>query len=175
MKKVTLLALLAAFGLGAATVALAGPGTLGDDNPYPLACMNFSGSWQSDSKEVLHIEQGDCKWLTIRTKIGPRDQATTIVPDDKSRSISGSQWTGQVRHRWNSKANATIIETHRELTYADHTVEELVLLEKVNPDILLESTYRTIKSLEQGKEDCAPRQEYEQRMFRRLNWGKLTF
>jgi len=167
MRKVIGLALLAAMSVGVS--AWAGPGTLGDDSPYPLACMNFSGSWQSDNKEILHIEQGECKWLTIRTKVGPRDQATTIVPDDKARSISGSQWTGQVRHRWNSKTSATIIETHRELVYADHTVEELVLLEKVNPDLLLESTYRTVKSLEKGSEDCPPRQEYEQRVFRRLS------
>jgi hypothetical protein len=74
-----------------------------------------------------------------------------------------------VRHRWNSKTTATIIETHRELVYADHTVEELVLLEKVNPDLLLESTYRTIKGLEPGKDGCSPRQEYEQRVFRRMS------
>lgn len=144
----------------------AGPGILGDDSPYPLACMNFTGQWKSDSDEFLDIRQGDCKWLTIRTKIGPRDHATTIVPDDKAREISGSQWTGHVRHRWNSKVNGTIIETHKELVYADKMVEELVLLEKVNPKLLLESTYRTIRVDAGGKEVSPPQQEYEQRVFR---------
>lgn len=168
MKRVSWLALLAAVGLGASASVWAGPGTFGDDDPYPLACMNLSGVWQSDSKEVLQIEQVDCKWLTIHTKVGPNDQATTIVPDDVSRMISGSKWTGHVRHRWNNKINATSIETHREMAYEDKDVQELILLEKVNPDLLLESTYRTIQLRNEGKEDCPPQQEYSQRFFRRI-------
>jgi hypothetical protein len=151
----------------AATSWAVGPGILGDDDPYPLACISFSGDWRSDSNEFLEIQQAGCKWLQIRALVGQNDgSTTTIVPDDKARAISGAQWTGLVRHRWNSKTNATIIETHREMNYSDKRVEELVLLEKVNPDLLLESTYRTTKVRPRGKEDSPPQQETSQRMFR---------
>jgi hypothetical protein len=153
--------------LGAGSAWAVGPGILGDDNPYPLACISFAGDWRSDNYEFLEIEQNGCEWLQIRALVGQNGgSTTTIVPDDKDRAISGAQWTGLVRHRWNSKTNATIIETHREMNYSDKRVEELVLLEKVNPDLLLESTYRTTKMRPRGKEDCPPQQETSQRMFR---------
>lgn len=138
-------------------------GTFGDEDPYPLACFDFSGNWKSDTGESLAIEQSECKWLKIKSKFDSQDAITTIVPDDKARKISGNRWTGEVRHRWNNKTYATTIETHRKIQFEDRVVTDLVLLEKVNDDLILESTYRTTEPLDGN---CTTGPEYSQRVFR---------
>jgi hypothetical protein len=156
------LALLVAPGL-----ALGQKRSWGDEDPYPLACIDFSGNWASDEGDGLTITQGSqCRWLRLRSTYNSHDGATMILPDGKVRSISGAQWKGTVRHRWNNKSYATIIETYRTLYYPKKVVTELVLLEKVNDNLLLESIYRsTVVRQEDGK-DCEAEPEYSQRVFR---------
>jgi hypothetical protein len=150
---------------GVSEASRGGGGSLGDDNPYPLACFDFSGVWKSDSGEFLAIEQGQCEWLKIKATYDSQDVITTIVPDDKARKISGNRWVGEVRHRWNNKTYATMIETHRKMKYADRVVTDLVLLEKVNDNLILESTYRTTE-MNPGEEQCTTEPRYTQRVFR---------
>ncbi len=140
----------------------------GDEDPFPLSCTNFSGHWRSDSNEYLEISQEGCSWLAIRSRYDSQEDATTIVPDNKDRDFTSGPWSGVVRYRWNSKKNATIIETHRTVYYGEIEKKEVVFLEQVNEDLLLESMFRTIKNENSGG-GCPPKKEYEQRMFRRIN------
>lgn len=137
----------------------------GDEDPYPLACFDFSGTWRADNGETLGIEQSKCRWLKVRSSFDSQDGVTTIVPDDKDRSISGLRWTGVERHRWNDKQFAKIIETHRTLYYEDRVVTELILLDKVNDHLLLESLYRTTEMTSDGKK-CPPEREIFQKVYR---------
>lgn len=165
MKKLWLaLALLA--GLMNVSAWAGGTEILGDDDPYPLVCLNFSGEWRSDENEYLQIQQSGCRWLKVKASYDFQNGVTTIVPDDKSRIISGAEWKGTERHRWNNKNNATSIETHRYLHYPDKVVTELVMLEKANENLLLESTFRRIEPVP-GQKVSPPREEYRQRFFRR--------
>jgi len=162
MRLVLVLALMAMAGNSEAS---RGGDILGDDNPYPLACFDFSGGWKSDSGEFLAIEQGQCEWLKIKATYDSQDAITTIVPDDKARKISGNRWVGEVRHRWNNKTYATVIETHRTMQFEDRVVTDLVLLEKVNDNLILESTYRTTE-MNPGEKECNPEPQYSQKVFR---------
>jgi hypothetical protein len=175
-----LLAVACLFCLSAVPVAAYAysvPRTFGDEDPYPLACLDFSGHWKSDDGELLDIVQGNhCRWLELHSSFNSPDGATvtTIVPDDKDRAISGNQWKGMIRHRWNNKKFATAVETHRSLYYSDKTVTELVVLERVNENLLLESTYRKTVYLANGVDQSdtskqQPNQEYSQRVFRRAS------
>lgn len=140
-------------------------GSLGDEDPYPLSCEDFSGSWRSDEGEVMDIAQGPkCDWVKLRAAIGPRDREVTIVPDGKPRVVSGTHWKGMVRYRWNDKANT--IESHKTMEFSggQKAVTELVLLEKVNADLVLESIYRSTKTIGQRQ----PKNEYFQNVFRRM-------
>ena len=152
----------------AAGFAQAQPRIYGDEDPYPLVCLNFSGHWKSDSEEHLQIQQGECKWLKVRAGIDSQDSITTIVPDGKNRTIGSTQYTGFERHRWNSKEKGTSLETYRTLYYAHQTVEELVVLEMVNEDLLLETTYRSYDLTPPKKDRVSPKNEYSQRVFRRV-------
>jgi hypothetical protein len=156
-----------AIGLSVGFNTQAGP-KVGDEDPFPLVCLNFTGNWKSDSQEFLQIQQGECKWLKVRPNIDSQDGVTTILPDGKSRSIVSGQYTGFERHRWNSKERGTAIETYRTLYYTNQTVEELVLLEMVNADLLLETTYRSYDKKPPKKEKVSPKNEYSQRVFRRV-------
>ncbi len=167
MKASWILAIL--IGFSVATVAEAKrPGIAGDEDPYPWVCLNFTGNWKTDSEELLQIEQGECKWLKLRASFDSQDSVTTIVPDGKNRTIGSSLYTGFERHRWNSKEKGTSIETYRTLYYAHQTVEELVILEMVNTDLLLETTYRSYDLTPPKKDQVSPKNEYSQRVFRRL-------
>lgn len=161
MRFLLLLALVVPFNLAKATKGF------GDEDPFPLTCLDFSGSWKTDDGVGVFIEQGkQCNWLKVRGFLSPRDSAVTIVPDDRVRLISGSTWRGDVRYRWNNKSNATIIETRRNLSFSDSktSITELILLEKVNDNLLLESIYRTVRDIT-GKNPN--RKEYDQRVYRR--------
>ena len=140
-------------------------GGLGDDTPYPLACVDFSGTWNSDEGEQLEIEQGgQCRWLRVRSSLDSQDGSVVIVPDDKIRYVDGGGWKGTIRHRWNSKKKATTIETYRSFQFSDHVVTEMVLLDKVNNDLLLETTFRKTEYVD--CRECVPEQERSQRFFR---------
>lgn len=147
--------------------AYAGPqDDFGDeDGPFPLSCTNFSGSWTSDFGAHYEITQKRCAMLKIKASMGSDSSSTTIVPDNKSRTVTSGQWTGQVRHRWNSTDFGTSIETYRTMFYDDIKVTEAVVIELVNESLLLESVYRTVQP-KSGKK----RQEVTQQVFRRNDW-----
>lgn len=147
-------------------LAHAGPvDGFGDENgPFPLACINFTGSWVGDYGSNYEISQKRCAMLRIKATMGSTASSTTIVPDNKSRNVSGGQWTGQVRHRWNSIDFGTGIETYRTMFFEEMKVSEVVIIELVNENLLLESVYRTIEP-NKGKK----RQEVMQQVFRRNN------
>lgn len=148
------------------STAMAAPvGGYGDeDGPFPLACINFRGNWKSDAGAKYAITQRRCNMLKIKATMGSTASSTTIVPDNKSRNVSGSEWTGQVRHRWNSIDYGTGIETYRTMFFDDQKVSEVIIIELVNSELLLESVYRTIEP-KVGKK----RQEVVQHVFRLMD------
>lgn len=142
----------------------AGPGpnrSGGEDGPFPLACIDLSGHWKSDAGATYEIAQKKCSQLKIVASVGSQAISTTIVPDNKSRNISGGQWTGVVRHRWNSKEYGTGIETYRTIFFSDSKITENVVLELVNDNLLLESVYRIVQTSDGKKHP-----EYNQQVFR---------
>jgi len=144
--------------------AFAGPGTYGDGDPFPVACSNFSGNWRSDQNQVYSVGQKGCEWLKIVKSDGASNYTTTIVPDNISRSIYGSEYTGTVRHRWNSRRFGAVVETNRTMVFASKLVTEFVTLEEVNDNLLLENTYRVIAAEGSAGQ---PKYEYSQQVFRR--------
>jgi len=150
-------------------VGVASGRSFGDEDPYPLRCEDFSGSWRSDEGEVMNIAQGNkCDWVKLRAALGSRDREITIVPDGKARVVSGNHWKGMVRYRWNDKANT--IESHKTMEFSggQRVVTELVLLEKVNSDLVLESIYRSTRNIGERQ----PKNEYFQNVFRRISGPK---
>ncbi len=141
-----------------------GAGTYGDEHPFPYACFNFSGVWVSEEGDEYSIKQKGCSRLEIARDYQGQNQTqkSTIVPDNRSRRVTGSNWKGAVRHRWNAKNYGATVETYREMTFADHLVNETVLLESVNEGLILETTYRTVE-----QDGFAPNSENFQRIFRR--------
>lgn len=142
-------------------------GILGDDDPFPVACTDFSGRWRSDRHgRTFEINQKRCSWLQIRESQENPDSGFTIVPDGKTRTVQGHDWTGTVRHSWNSLSCANMVKTHRTRHYRGYLVTELVTLEETTPDLLLETTYRTTENLDPGFQG-EPMKEIEQVLLRR--------
>jgi hypothetical protein len=135
-----------------------------DEDIFPISCYDFSGYWQADTGQTYTIEQRRCSWLRLSASLGSRGTTVTIVPDNRKRPFGGENFQGEVRYRWNAKKNARIVEAHRTMAYADRKVNELVMLEWVNENLILESTYRTIEA--QGQNE-PPRHEYNQQVYRR--------
>lgn len=136
--------------------------TVGDEDPFPLACVDFSGSWSSDEGDHYAIQQKHCSQIKIASS-GPVDRETmTIVPDNRTRPgpVKGSQ----IRHRWNSPDDATVLESHRTYSEEGAQITEVVTLERANDNLLLQTTYRTI---DYGG-STPPRHEYNQVVFRRV-------
>lgn len=141
----------------------AGPGILGDEDPFPLSCINFTGDWTADDGQEYLVDQQQCRMIQIHAGVsGAMNQTTTIVPDNKSRLIRGPEWKGFVRHRWNDKNYGSIIQSYKNMDYSDRSISEVLTLEIVNENLLLESTYRTIYP-DQGP----ARREYQQKVFRK--------
>jgi len=136
--------------------------TYGDGDPFPLSCVNFSGSWTADDHSIYEISQYACSRLRVTLQTGRLDTETTIIPDNKARPIHGGEWRGNVRHRWNSKKSATIIETYRYMQFADFAVHEVIFLEQVNSRMVLESIYRNITP-KHGE----VKREYAQKIYRK--------
>ena len=114
----------------------------GDEDPFPLMCANFSGSWRSDAGRRYAITQRQCSYLRVQMFDGFAQNILTIIPDNKVRAENGSQ----VRHRWNNGYQATVLESHRTLMADAHTrVTEVTMFERASGDLLLETTYRTIE------------------------------
>lgn len=137
-----------------------GPGA-GDEDPFPLLCTDFSGNWRSDAGDRYSIQQRQCSYLRVLMSFGSESDTFTIVPDNRTRT----ERNGQVRHRWNSPSNATVLETHRTYVDGNSRVTEVVMFERANRDLLLETTYRTIECVDGAQ---PPRREYGQSVFRRL-------
>lgn len=162
MKKLLSLSLLAALAWLPAFAGTVSGTKNGDGDPFPVACSDFSGSWRSDQKHTYVIGQKGCSWLQIRKTEGGENVSLTIVPDGIRRTAFGNEWTGTVRHRWNSVDFGAIVETHRTMVFSEKTVTEFVTLEEVNENLILENTYRVIQSREEE-----PKYEYNQQVFRR--------
>jgi hypothetical protein len=139
--------------------------TVGDEDPFPLACVDFSGSWRSDNGDKYAIQQHHCSQIKIAATYDGGDdgrETIMIVPDNRTRPgpVKGSQ----IRHRWNSADEATVLETHRSYVQDGNAVTEVTTIERANDNLLLQTTYRTI--------DCGkgnpPRHEYDQQVFRKM-------
>lgn len=136
--------------------------SVGDEDPFPLRCVDFSGKWRSDSGASYKIGQYRCKWLEIAMSFGAEQISLTIVPDNRVRTMPGIE--GKVRHRWNSPRYGSIIEAHMSFLEGTAHVSEVITYEMVTPNLLLETTYRTIECTGLSK----PRRETEQQVFRRI-------
>ncbi|MGZ3695347.1 MAG: hypothetical protein ACXWQO_14620 [Bdellovibrionota bacterium] len=137
---------------------------LGDEDPIPWACVDFGGSWKSDSGKQVTIEQRKCNWLKVKGPTNVQDGSVVIVPDDKVRTFTDDDYHAAVRYRWNSSEYGSVLQTSRLICYANRTVEEYVTLEQVNDNLLLETTYRTTTSL---NGDGKPKRSVSQQQLRR--------
>ena len=145
-------------------------GALGDGDPFPVACTNFSGEWRSDKAQVYNVQQHDCSWIQIHKSGSNFDYQSVIVPDGKARNISSNEYRGIESHRWNNHNNfGASVETHRTMDFNDHKVTEFVTLEEVNENLILENTYRVIDSSNPDgtAPPVPPQHEYAQQVFRR--------
>lgn len=142
-------------------------GPFGGEDPFPFSCFNFSGSWIDEEGDEYRIKQKGCARLEIvrEFKGSHEAQRSTIVPDNRSRKVTGGKWKGQVRHRWNAKKYGATVETYREMFNADHRISEVVLLESVNESLILETMYRTVEITTPAGTET--KSENYQRMFRR--------
>ena len=142
---------------------------VGDGDPFPLQCVDFSGIWRADTGAQYTIAQQDCKYLRINMLWGNLEQETvSIVPDNKSRGIPGRERSA-VRHRWNNTRQGTVIESHRTFVKGDFRYTEVVMYElEASAGLLLETTYATRECLSRpGKVE----RDYEQQVFRKVRGG----
>lgn len=141
------------------------PGT-GDGDPFPLQCVDFSGTWKADNGARYTISQQNCKYLKINMVWGNFEEDTiSIVPDNKSRGIPGRDRSA-VRHRWNSPRTGTMLESHRSFVSEGYRYTEVVIYElEASAGIMLETSYSTAECLARpGKIERG----YEQQVFRRM-------
>jgi len=137
--------------------------TVGDEDPFPLACVDFSGSWKSDAGDNYAIQQKQCSQIKIAMS-SPKDRETmTIVPDNRTRPgpLKGSQ----IRHSWNSSDNATVLEIHRTYSQNGAQITEVITFEQASDKLLLQTRYRTIDF----GGSMPPKHEYDQMVFRRVS------
>lgn len=156
MKHLIRIMLLSCMLVGAITFA-------GDEDPIPLSCVNIAGDWQTDTGMRYNIKQKACSQIRVAWTEDDSKFSTLIVPDGKDRPIKGPDFKGLARHRWNSTRYGTTIETIRTMNFEKFTVTEIVQLERVNQNLMLQSTYRTVRP--QTGESYT---EYGQVVFRRL-------
>jgi hypothetical protein len=135
----------------------------GDGDPFPLSCVDFSGSWRTDAGENFAMSQHNCDRLRIVFSYGSEQNMVTIVPDNRTRPVEGGQ--GQVRHRWNSSNRGTIMETHRVFMDQGARITEVITFELAQRDLLLETTYTTVEC---PADSGQARHETHQRVFRRM-------
>ena len=138
----------------------------GDGDPFPLQCVDFSGTWKADNGAKYTISQQDCKYLKINMVWGNFEEDTiSIVPDNKNRIIPGRERSA-VRHRWNNPRTGTVLESHRSYVMNGYRIVEVVMYElETSAGIMLETTYSTAECLARpGKIERG----YEQQVFRRM-------
>lgn len=136
------------------------------EDPFPLQCVDFSGSWKADNGTKYKITQENCKHLTITMMWNNYTQDTiSIVPDNRVRGIPGMEKSA-IRNRWNSSRMGSIIESHRTWVDGINKVTEVVMYERASTGLLLETTYTTVECLTRP----GPiERDYEQQVFRRVS------
>ncbi|MGZ3731165.1 MAG: hypothetical protein ACXVB9_10530 [Bdellovibrionota bacterium] len=147
---------------------LGGGPEAGDEDPFPLMCADFSGAWRADNGDRYNIAQRQCSFIKIQmTYSSEQSETMTIVPDNRTRP--GPSKGSQIRHRWNSPKNATVLETHRIylLDQGNTRVTEVTMFEQASDDLLLETTYRTTEFLDAPGQP--PQHDYFQQVFRRTH------
>jgi hypothetical protein len=149
---------------GASAFAYGNPSPIvGDEDPFPLMCTNFSGDWKSDCGDHTVIQQRECSFLKMQTNKGSDTEVFDIIPDNKTRADRGSE----VRNRWNSPDNATVLETHRVFMKDIGTrITVETTFERASEGMLLETTYTTVEHLNQP--NMPPQHEYNQVIFRKV-------
>jgi hypothetical protein len=141
-------------------------GPWGDEDPFPIACVDFSGTWQNDAGQIYQVEQGRCSWLKLKMR-GIQETNRTMKLDGRVRSISGDEWRGTVRYGWNEAEYGTAIETNRVIRFANRTLTEFVSLEFVNGDLILETTYRVVEWRSENGRSPVVERANTQSVFRR--------
>jgi len=151
--------------LGVTVADAKDPGTAGED-PFPLKCVDFSGSWMADNGTRYKISQDNCKRLAITMTWKNYTQDTiSIVPDNRSRGIPGMDKSA-IRNRWNSSRMGSIIESHRSWVEGVNKITEVVMYERASTGLLLETVYTTVECLTRPG---IVQRDYEQQVFRRVN------
>lgn len=147
MKRIFDLSWVALVGMFWALGAQGGFGPLGDEDPFPLSCFNFTGVWVADNMDSYVMDQLHCSKLTLLAvnSSGQTLFKNTIVPDNKVRKVKGSDWTGTARHRWLGRNYGATIESVREVRQGSSLIQEVVQIESVSPGMMLESVYRKIQ------------------------------
>ena len=134
------------------------------EDPFPLLCTDFTGSWRADNGDRYMIQQRKCSFLKVQMFYNSSATETmNIVPDNRTRP--GPSRGSQIRHRWNAPENATVLESHQRYIDGNVQVTEVVMFEQANDNLLLQTTYRTIENLDAPGQQ--PRHEYSQQVFRR--------
>lgn len=144
----------------------------GDGDPFPLQCVDFSGIWASDGGTRYTISQTDCKFIRINMLWRNYGEDTvSIVPDNVNRAIPGRDRSA-VRHRWNSARVGSILESHLSYSQARKRISEVVMYERANANLLLETTYTTIEHMDGTG---LVERGYEQQVFRRIAYAGRGF
>jgi hypothetical protein len=134
------------------------------EDPFPLMCPDFSGSWKSDVGDHYVIQQRQCSYLKMQMSVGSTQMVLNIIPDNKIRNDHGTQ----VRHRWNSPDNATTLETHRVFMEEPNVrLTVVTMFEHAGNDMILQTVYTTIEDL--SSPNSQPKHEYNQVILRRIS------
>lgn len=145
---------------------------VGDGDPFPLQCVDFSGLWTADNGTRYTINQTGCQRIHILMlwkNYG--EDSISIVPDNINRAIPGRERSA-VRHRWNSLRHGSIIESHLSYIQGRTRVSEVVMYERASAGLLLETTYSTTEHLDRPG---MIERDYEQQVFRRTGVARESF
>lgn len=135
--------------ISAAPLAHAGKGPFGDDDYYPVGCVDLSGRWKNaaDPSKSLDIVQKDCKALRISAE--QNHKVTDIIdidPNGKTYREDCSGCSSQTRGSWDSSFYGAVLQTYRETSYSDRNEVEVVYMQKVKEKhLLVQSIHYVLK------------------------------
>jgi len=139
---------------------------VGDGDPFPLQCVDFTGHWRADNGTRYNIAQTNCKRLKIIMLWKNQAEGSfSLVPDNLSRTIPGKQKSA-IRNRWNSSRMGSVLESRRTYVENGNKISEVVIYERASEGLLLETVYSKIESLSNPEEVV---RDYKQQVFRKVN------
>ena len=112
----------------------------GDDDYYPVGCVDLSGRWTRarGSDRTIEIHQEGCKGILVKAINGTNSRdLLSIDPNGKTYSQAGDGYTTKMRGSWNSFYYGTTVEFYVETIYPDQEVIEVFKFQRIKEDKLL--------------------------------------